>query len=134
MIFVDTGAFLARYLKRDQYFDRAQLRWSSIRAENIPLVTTNLILVETANLLARRSRPDIVVGKIKSIYQSASFTIFYSSKEEEIAGLDKIAKHRGHDISLTDGVSFVVMQKLNTNRAFSFDQHFVIAGFELFEG
>ncbi len=133
MIFVDTGAFLARYLKRDQYFDRARSQWLLIRSEALPLVTTNLVLVETATLLSRRSRPDVAVGKMRAIYQSGSFTVHYSSREEEMAGLDLIAKYRGHDVSLTDGVSFAVMRKLGITRAFSFDRHFVIAGFELFE-
>ena len=133
MIFVDTGAFLARYLKRDQYFDRAQSQWSTIRKEAIPLVTTNLILVETATLLSRRNSADVAVKRIRSIYQSGSFMIHYSSRKDEIAGLDLMVHYRGHDISLTDGISFAVMKGLGITRAFSFDRHFAIAGFELFE-
>ena len=133
MIFVDTGAFLARYLKRDQFFENAQNQWASIRKEAIPLVTTNLILVETATLLSRRTGPDVAVAKVRSIYQSRSFMIHSSAKEDELAGLDLISQFRGQDISLTDGISFVVMRKLGITRAFSFDHHFLIAGFELFE-
>ena len=133
MIFVDTGAFLARYLRRDQYFDRARERWLLIRNEAIPLMTTNLILVETATLLSRRGRPEVAVRKIRSIYQSSSFSIHSSSKEDELAGLDLMVHYRGHDISLVDGVSFALMRKLGITRAFSFDHHFSVAGFELFE-
>ena len=133
MIFVDTGAFLARYLRRDQYFDRARERWLLIQNEAIPLMTTNLILVETATLLSRRGRPEVAVRKIRSIYQSSSFSIHSSSKEDELAGLDLMVHYRGHDISLVDGVSFALMRKLGITRAFSFDHHFSVAGFELFE-
>ena len=133
MIFVDTGAFLARYLKRDQFFEKAQNQWASIRKEAIPLVTTNLVLVETATLLARRAPPDIAVARIRSIYQSRSFVIHSSASEDEMAGLDMMAHYRGQDISLTDGISFAVMRKLGITRAFTFDHHFLIAGFELFE-
>ncbi len=133
MIFVDTGAFLARYLKRDQYFDCARARWASIRREAIPLVTTNLVLVETATLLSRRIQPDFAVAKVRSIYQSVSFMIHSSAREDEKVGLDMMAHYRGQDISLTDGISFAVMRKLGITRAFTFDHHFLIAGFELFE-
>ena len=133
MIFIDTGAFLARYLKRDQYFEDAQIRWTSIREEAIPLVTTNLILVETATLLSRRAQPDIAIARIRSIYQSRSFLIHSSASEDEMAGLDMMARYRGQNISLTDGISFAVMRKLGITRAFTFDHHFLIAGFELFE-
>ena len=133
MIFVDTGAFLARYLRRDQYSDLTRSRWSLIRKEALPLVTTNLILVETTTLLMRRSRPDVAVRKIRSIYQSYSTTVHNSSREDEFPGLDLITLYRGHDISLTDGVSFAVMKRLGITCAFSFDQYFDIVGFELFE-
>ncbi len=121
------------YLKRDQYFDDAQSRWSSIRKEAIPLVTTNLVLVETATLLSRRSSADVAVKRIRSIYQSGSFVIHDSSRKDETAGLDLMAQYRGQDISMVDGVSFAVMKKLGITGAFSFDHHFLIAGFELFE-
>ena len=38
-------------------------------------------------------------------------------------------RHQDKDYSLTDCLSFLVMQKLDIQRAFAFDQHFVQAGF-----
>jgi predicted nucleic acid-binding protein len=38
-------------------------------------------------------------------------------------------QHQDKDYSLTDRISFVVMQRLSISTAFAFDRHFVQVGF-----
>lgn len=45
-----------------------------------------------------------------------------------------LAKYADHDLSLTDAVSFAVMQDLRLTEAFGFDRHFTVAGFLLVPG
>jgi len=51
--------------------------------------------------------------------------------DEELfrAGWDYFQQHQDKDYSLTDCISFVVMEKLKIETAFAFDRHFVQAGF-----
>ena len=53
MIFVDTGAFLARYLARDQYHQRAVEGWRLLGRHRS--VTTAHVLDEVFTLLGRRA-------------------------------------------------------------------------------
>ena len=49
-IFADMGFWIALVVKQDQYHKRAQA-WSQVLAD--PIVTTQAVLLETANALAR---------------------------------------------------------------------------------
>ena len=55
MIFVDTGAFLARYVERDQYHDAAIEHWRVLQKDRRQLFTSSFVLDETFTLLARRT-------------------------------------------------------------------------------
>jgi len=55
MIYIDTGAFLARYLSKDQYHGEAHAFWDSIRRKSETCVTSNFVLDETFTLLGRRA-------------------------------------------------------------------------------
>jgi predicted nucleic acid-binding protein len=46
-------------------------------------------------------------------------------------GWTYLQQHRDKDYSLTDCISFIVMEELGLKRALTFDQHFAQAGFML---
>lgn len=46
MIFLDTGAFIARYIKRDQYHKQARSLWLSLQNNHRPCYTSNFVLDE----------------------------------------------------------------------------------------
>lgn len=55
MIFIDTGAFMARYIERDQFHDTATKHWWGLRNDRRHCFTSNFVLDETITLLARGS-------------------------------------------------------------------------------
>ena len=55
MTFIDTGAFLARYLPSDQHHRIAVTLWEKIRTTHEPCVTSNFVLDETFTILGRRA-------------------------------------------------------------------------------
>ena len=56
MTFIDTGAFLARYLQRDQFHDRALEAWQELEnAVSEDCFTSNFVLDETFTLLGRHA-------------------------------------------------------------------------------
>lgn len=54
-IYVDTGAFLGNFNKRDAYHDHARGIWLKLRVEKTFIVTINHVLDELATLLGRRA-------------------------------------------------------------------------------
>ena len=55
----------------------------------------------------------------------------YSDQSLEQDAENILVKYQDQDFSYTDAVSFAVMRRDGIDRAFSFDRHFVTAGFTI---
>jgi predicted nucleic acid-binding protein len=131
LIFIDTGAFLARYLRNDQHHHRAVSVWGKLGSNREKCITSNFVLNETFTLLGRRTGYGFAVERAKSIYASQALTICRPDREDEIKALQFFSKYADQHVSFTDCISFVLMKREKINRAFSFDRHFELAGFHL---
>lgn len=130
MIFVDTGAFLARYLEKDQYHDRALRTWR--RLEGVArVVTSNFVLDELFTLLGRRASYAFAADRARHILSSEKLEILRPDPETEIEAVDLFEKYADQRISFTDCVSFVLMRSHKIRQVFSFDRHFELAGFSM---
>ena len=132
MIFVDTGAFIAKYIAKDQFHDRAISLWGKISQERGRCFTSNFVLNEVFTLLARRTTYEFSAKKAQLIYASEELTILRSSEKEEILAVQTLKKFADQSVSFTDCISFVLMKKNKIKTTFSFDVHFQIAGFNEF--
>ena len=131
MIFIDTGAFIARHHRRDQYHFEALAAWQELRDSPRRCFTSNFVFDETFTLLARRTSYEFAAQRARGLMTSRQLEILRPSHEDESRALDAFEKFADQQVSFTDCVSFVLMKKHRIERAFSFDGHFVLAGFEL---
>ena len=131
MIFIDTGAFLARYLLNDQHHRRAVAIWEKLGSNHENCVTSNFVLDETFTLLGRRAGYGFAVQRAKNIYASQALTVCRPDRENEIRALQFFSKYADQHVSFNDCISFVLMKREKINRVFSFDRHFELAGFHL---
>ena len=131
MIFIDTGAFLARYLAKDQYHPKAVGFWNEIRKKREACFTSNFVLDETFTLLGRRAGYDFAAQRATSIYASKLLNILRPTRTDEIKAIDFFQKFADQNVSFTDCITFVLLKKEKIKRVFSFDSHFQWAGFRL---
>lgn len=131
MIFIDTGAFLARYLVRDQHHSAAVDFWDELIHTEVPCFTTNLVLSETLTLLGRRATYRFAAERARHIYASSVLKIVRPDMGDETTALVLLEKYSEHDVTFCDCVSFVVMRRLGIENAFTFDRDFMIAGFNV---
>jgi uncharacterized protein len=127
--FVDTGAFLALYRRRDQHQLEARRIWKKLRDQQ--LVTSNHVLAELATLLGRAVGFAEAADRVQDIYKSPSIQIVSSTTQVELSSLVWIRKFSDHEISFTDCTSFTIMKQEGIRVAFTFDRHFREAGFEV---
>lgn len=125
-VFVDTGAFLARWLPRDANHRKAAAVWSRIAGRR--LFTSNHVVDETVTLLARRASYAFAREKAESIFASNALEILYSTRVNELEALTVFGKYADQEVSFTDCLSFVLMKSQRIGTAFTFDRHFELAG------
>jgi predicted nucleic acid-binding protein len=131
VIFVDTGAFLARYLPRDNRHVRAARSWKALARRDWKCYTSSFVLDETFTLLARRSSYAFAAERARAIYASKALQILRPAADDEHQALVLFEKYADQEVSFTDCISFTLMKRQHIRRAFAFDRHFKDAGFEV---
>lgn len=131
MIFIDTGAFVARHLPHDQYYAAAVAGWQQLARRGWRCLTTSFILDETVTLLARRAGAQFAAERARAMLASERLTVVRPTPDDELAALELLEKFEDHELSFTDCVSFVTMRARGLRQAFAFDRHFREAGFDL---
>jgi uncharacterized protein len=131
VIFVDTGAFVARHVRRDGHHSRARQVWPEIERQRTACFTSNFVLDETFTLLGRQSSYSFAAERARALLDSKALTILRPDTEDELRAVELLAKFADQHVSYTDCVSFTLMRRHRLGRVFTFDRHFRDAGFEV---
>ena len=125
-VFADAVFWIALVVKQDQYHQQAQ-KWSLQIAGRI--VTTFPVLLETANALARPAWRLHAMGLINHLQQRSDVEIMPLTTDLWRRGWELYSTRPDKEWSLTDCVSFLVMQDFGIHDALTADEHFRQAGY-----
>ena len=128
-VFVDTGYLFALEIASDQHHQAATQHWQGIVAALPRLVTTSYVFDEVVTFFNSRGQHTKALQVGNNLLQSPSVQFIHVDTALFYEGWAYFQRHQDKDYSLTDCISFLVMQKLGIRMAFTFDQHFVQAGF-----
>jgi hypothetical protein len=131
MIFVDTGAWVARFSRRDQYHKPAAKTWAKLEASGEQVVTSDSVVAETISLLGRNTGPKAAVQAGRFLHNWNELIVLRATREDEEAALELLGKFADQSIGFVDCLSFALMRRYRIPMAFSFDRHFTLAGFQL---
>jgi uncharacterized protein len=126
-LFADASYFVAMLSSSDAAHTEAE-QWS--HADGLRAVTTEFVLIEVANIfrdaIRRRSFRELLdeLGSVES-----QFEVIPASTELFRAGADLYLQRPDKEWSLTDCISFVVMEERGLTEALTTDHHFKQAGF-----
>jgi len=126
-VFADTSYYLA-LLHTDDARHMEAIGFS--REASLRTVTTAWVLTEVANALSRASYRNAFVTMFQSLRFNPFVSIIPPSQEVFDLGLDLYAQRPDKDWSLTDCISFIVMQRHGLTDALTGDRHFQQAGFK----
>ncbi|AKX94574.1 DNA-binding protein [Moorella thermoacetica] len=130
-LFVDTSAWVAVVNRRDQYHTIAAPFYKKALKEYGQLLTTNLVAAETYVLLRLDSGLDVALGWWEKISASLKIQVVYIDSDITTEAVKLLRKFDDQTFSLTDAVSFKVMERGGIEEAFAFDVHFKVAGFTM---
>ena len=134
MIFLDSGAFVALWLAQDGKHALAGGAMKELRERRERLFTSNFVLDEALTLAARRAGGRFAAERGRNILDSKALTVLRPEADDERAALDLVEKFADQGVGFTDAVSFVLMRRHRIKRAFTFDGHFALAGFDVWPG
>lgn len=129
-LFLDTSFIIALEDADDQNHDKAMLYWRKFKKKPCKLVTTSYIFDETVTLLKRRLGFVKASEVGKRLLESSLIEMVYILQEDFIKGWEMFLKHKDKGYSFTDCLSFLMMEKMNINKALTFDEHFRQIGFD----
>ena len=132
-VLVDTSALLALSRRQDQYHNRAVKIAERHLAAGGQYLGTTLILGELySHLLYLRGASAARAALTHLLDDPAHEWVEVTAALLGDAKTRWLARFADQSFSLIDAVSFEVMRRQKLTQAFAFDQHFTVAGFELF--
>jgi uncharacterized protein len=131
VVFADSSGFIAAWNPRDALHSRAAAAWREIAQARDRIVTTQLVLAETVTLLRRRAGWEVSRRAGAAMLESERIEIARLDDDQLAAAWREFVRLPDPKLSLCDAASFIVMRDRHLRRAFSFDRHFVDAGFEI---
>ena len=130
-VFVDTGAWIALAEQSDVHHLQAIAIADELSRVNTLLMTTDYILDETITWFRYNASHKVAADFAVQVLSSNVTEIFYIDETIFNKACELFRKYDDQKFSFTDCSSFVLMRAQRIRRAFSFDSHFITAGFEV---
>jgi uncharacterized protein len=121
MIFVDTGAWFARYVSADPNHQRVK---ACLDANAEPLITTDYCVDETLTLFVARKRVGLAQEVCRALFDAGVTRLHFLTSDQVRRAAVLFQTRAAAGWSFTDCTSKVVIDELNIKTAVSLDAHF----------
>jgi len=124
---VDSGAVFALLCRGDQNHPAARAVLGQMQKRRVLPVLTNYIIAEAHALLNARLGSDAA----RMWVRNNIWPVERAGEEDEKRAREILLTGRGGDCTLTDAISFAVMERLDIQTAFTFDHNFARYGYQM---
>lgn len=126
VVYADTSFYVAVFSPQDALHARAK----AVAAAHVgPVITTEFILIEVGNFFCRGNGRKVFQTMTEHLLAAEEMEVVPASAALFRSGLGFFNARTDKDWSLTDCISFVVMQERGIREALTADRHFEQAGF-----
>ena len=127
-IFADTSFYAACLMPRDAHHTRAVELSQDNRAT---IITTEFVIVELVNFFAGTNGRATVTNFVRALRNDPDTIIVPAASELMERGFELFSRRPDKEWSLTDCISFVVMEEHDVTEALTSDGDFEQAGFKV---
>ena len=125
IVFADTSFYVAALSPRDINHARAEAVGRGFRGR---VVTTEYVLLEVATFFCEAAHRAVFLGLLQTLQKDPEVTVVPASADLWQRGVALFAARPDKDWSLTDCISFVVMEREGLREALTNDRPFKQAG------
>jgi hypothetical protein len=125
-VFIDTSYFLALVNSRDKYHEAAKEAAVTVAP---PFVTSEAVLFELGNALARPPQRTLAVNALQQIRADPKIEIVHIDPDLFAQTIAFYRARPDKGWGLTDCASFVIMRQRGLIEALTADKHFAQAGY-----
>ena len=125
-VFVDTSFYVALVGPRDELHERAT---DLLKGFSGKMITTDFVLVELGNFLSKMRERGVFTAMLERLRCDEQVAILEASRELIDLGVGLFKARPDKSWSVTDCISFVVMEREKITEALTADRHFEQAGF-----
>jgi len=126
-VFVDTSYYIARTIACDQWHAAAA---KAIRP-GLRFVTSAPVINETVSLLQRRGLVSVALQFLTEVRNNPDIDVIHVDESLQREAWDLFHRLAGTGANAVDCISVAIMKRLSIKKAFTFDEHFRRAGFEI---
>lgn len=122
-VFIDTGAFCALAIPKDQHNHKAKAIYKQIHKDKSVICTSDYVLDETYTLLKMRGSHATAV-KFMDQMDKCNITVLRVTEDIEEKAKTIFRKIDDKKLSYTDCTSFALINQSAIDAVFAFDEHF----------
>lgn len=129
IVFVDTSGLFAFLVQDDEMHERAKAVFSHLAHRKTRLLTSSYVLLETISLLQRRVGLDSVKDFNETVFPLLE--VIWVGETWHNRALERLMAESKRQLSITDCLSFEIMDEREIVEVFTFDKHFAERGFKI---
>ena len=133
-LFIDTSGWVGLFDQSDKYHAASAQNWRQFENEKAHLTTTDYVVDETLTHLLYKCGHYQAVRFGNWVQNSVNVNLVTIDAVLWQDAWEMFQAYEDKAWAFTDCTSFVLMRQQRLWRAFSFDEHFVQAGFQLWPG
>lgn len=126
MIFLDTSAAYAAIDTADPNHQEAAELLHTAHQRQIPVLTHNYVVLESAALIQRRLGLNAALTFLKD---TRLLKVHWITQEDHMEAIGLLERRSRRNLSLVDCMSFVVMRQYGVTTALAYDSDFQAEGF-----
>jgi predicted nucleic acid-binding protein len=130
-LFADSSGWVALFDKSDKYHQIASASFRQLEGKPVSIETSDYIFDEALTILLKRSGHGAAARFGSWLLTTKNVNIIHIDEIIWQAAWEMFQAYDDKEWAFTDCTSFVLMRQQQLWQAFSFDQHFIQAGFQL---